>query len=82
VAVWDRATEDLRKRLQSTSDQKWNEKATLKFGDNEWSDTMENMFWGYLLDMIHHRGQLSAYLRPMGVKVPAIYGPSADDSGS
>ena len=26
----------------------------------------------------HHRGQLSAYLRPMGAKVPAIYGPSAD----
>jgi uncharacterized damage-inducible protein DinB len=28
---------------------------------------------------IHHRGQLSAYLRPMGAKVPSIYGPSADD---
>jgi uncharacterized damage-inducible protein DinB len=27
----------------------------------------------------HHRGQLSAYLRPMGAKVPGIYGPSADD---
>jgi len=26
----------------------------------------------------HHRGQLSAYLRPMGAKVPGIYGPSAD----
>ena len=29
---------------------------------------------------IHHRGQLSAYLRPMGAKVPSIYGPSADDA--
>lgn len=28
---------------------------------------------------IHHRGQLSAYLRPMGGKVPAIYGGSADE---
>jgi uncharacterized damage-inducible protein DinB len=27
---------------------------------------------------IHHRGQLAAYLRPMGSKVPNIYGPSAD----
>lgn len=27
---------------------------------------------------VHHRGQLSAYLRPMGAKVPGIYGPSAD----
>jgi uncharacterized damage-inducible protein DinB len=28
---------------------------------------------------VHHRGQLSAYLRPMGAKVPSIYGPSADE---
>jgi len=28
---------------------------------------------------IHHRGQLSSYLRPMGGKVPGIYGPSADE---
>ena len=27
---------------------------------------------------VHHRGQLSAYLRAMGAKVPSIYGPSAD----
>jgi uncharacterized damage-inducible protein DinB len=27
---------------------------------------------------VHHRGQLSTYLRPMGAKVPGIYGPSAD----
>jgi uncharacterized damage-inducible protein DinB len=27
---------------------------------------------------IHHRGQLSTYLRPMGSKVPAIYGESYD----
>jgi uncharacterized damage-inducible protein DinB len=35
--------------------------------------------WMMLLDAIHHRGQLSTYLRPMGGKVPAIYGPSADE---
>ena len=29
---------------------------------------------------IHHRGQLSSYIRPMGGKVPSIYGPSADDN--
>ena len=27
---------------------------------------------------VHHRGQLSTYLRPMGAKVPGIYGPTAD----
>jgi uncharacterized damage-inducible protein DinB len=29
---------------------------------------------------IHHRGQLSSYIRPMGGKVPSIYGPSADEN--
>ena len=29
---------------------------------------------------IHHRGQLSMYLRPMGAKVPSIYGESYDDA--
>jgi uncharacterized damage-inducible protein DinB len=28
----------------------------------------------------HHRGQMTVYLRLMGMKVPAIYGPSADDT--
>jgi uncharacterized damage-inducible protein DinB len=28
---------------------------------------------------IHHRGQMTVYLRLMDAKVPAIYGPSADD---
>jgi len=40
----------------------------------------------YLLVMMlhaaHHRGQLSAYLRPMGGRVPAIYGASADEQPS
>lgn len=31
------------------------------------------------LDNIHHRGQLSVYLRMAGGKVPSIYGPSADE---
>ena len=35
--------------------------------------------WGFLLDMIHHRGQITTYLRPMGSTVPQIYGPSADE---
>ncbi len=32
-----------------------------------------------LLHESHHRGQLAAYLRPMGGKVPSIYGGSADE---
>ena len=33
-----------------------------------------------LAHIIHHRGQLSTYLRPMGAKVPAIYGESYDSA--
>jgi uncharacterized damage-inducible protein DinB len=33
-----------------------------------------------LLHAVHHRGQLSTYLRPMGAKVPAIYGESYDSA--
>jgi uncharacterized damage-inducible protein DinB len=33
-----------------------------------------------LLHSVHHRGQLSTYLRPMGGKVPAIYGESYDSA--
>lgn len=33
-----------------------------------------------LVHVIHHRGQLSTYLRPMGGKVPAIYGESYDSA--
>ncbi len=31
---------------------------------------------------VHHRGQLSMYLRPMGAKVPAIYGESYDSAAA
>ena len=37
------------------------------------------MFLGFMVNHgVHHRGQLSTYLRPMGAKCPSIYGPSAD----
>jgi len=37
------------------------------------------MYLGFVLHhTIHHRGQLSVYLRPMGAKVPSIYGESYD----
>ena len=37
-----------------------------------------NMLWFFLFDIIHHRGQLSTYIRPMGGKNPAVYGYSFD----
>jgi uncharacterized damage-inducible protein DinB len=35
--------------------------------------------WFMLLDQIHHRGQMSIYVRMCEGKVPSIYGPSADE---
>ena len=37
------------------------------------------IMWLLFFDAIHHRGQLSTYIRPMGGKVPSIYGPSGDE---
>ena len=37
-----------------------------------------HMMWFFYNDIIHHRGQLSSYIRPMGGKNPAVYGYSAD----
>jgi uncharacterized damage-inducible protein DinB len=54
----------------------------------QWDGTMEffgqqrsasQMAWSFLFDIVHHRGQITTYLRPMGSTVPQIYGPSADE---
>jgi uncharacterized damage-inducible protein DinB len=37
------------------------------------------MAWSFIFDIVHHRGQITTYLRPMGSTVPQIYGPSADE---
>lgn len=37
------------------------------------------MAWSFLFDIVHHRGQITTYLRPMGATVPQIYGPSGDE---
>jgi DinB family len=34
---------------------------------------------GLMNHLIHHRGQLTVYLRLLGVPVPGMYGPSADE---
>jgi uncharacterized damage-inducible protein DinB len=45
-----------------------------------WNTSAANYLTLTLKHSIHHRGQLSAYLRPMGAKVPGIYGPSGDSN--
>ena len=82
IAVYERNADDLQKRLAVVDDDKWDGKARfLVNGTVVWETTLGDMLFGFLFDAIHHRGQLSSYLRPMGGKVPSIYGPSADDPG-
>jgi uncharacterized damage-inducible protein DinB len=62
-------------RWNALPDDKWN--GTLEFfGDNRPAGPMA---WSFLFDIVHHRGQITTYLRPMGSTVPQIYGPSADE---
>ena len=78
-ALWTKSTGELRDRLKKLDDAGWKKPVQFFMGGKKINDTTtDEMLWGFLLDMIHHRGQLSTYIRPMGGKVPAIYGPSAD----
>jgi uncharacterized damage-inducible protein DinB len=80
-ADYERQHDALTKRLHAIPAARWEEQMPFLWGGHEvMRDTGYEMAWGFLLDQIHHRGQLSTYLRPMGAKVPAIYGPSADES--
>lgn len=77
LKAFDESMAQLKKDLSAISDQDW-ENSDAAMGE-VWKDKKYNMAWGFLFDAIHHRGQLSTFLRHMGAKVPAIYGPSADN---
>ncbi len=62
-------------RWTSLSDDKWDSEMEF-FGHPRRASSMA---WGFLFDIIHHRGQITTYLRPMGSTVPRVYGPSADE---
>ena len=55
--------------------ERWN--GTLEFFGHE--RPASPMAWSFLFDIVHHRGQITTYLRPMGSTVPQIYGPSGDE---
>ncbi len=81
IAEYDRQHDAITGRLHAVPASRWEEQLPFIWNGQEvMTDAGFAMAWGFLLDQIHHRGQLSTYLRPMGAKVPAIYGPSADES--
>jgi len=82
VAAYEKNAAALATRLAAVDDAAWERKARLLMdGKVMWETSLGDMLFGFLFDAIHHRGQLSSYLRPMGAKVPSIYGPSGDDPG-
>jgi hypothetical protein len=82
IAAYEKHAAALESRLATLDDARWQSKARLLMdGKPLWEATVGEMLFGFLFDAIHHRGQLSSYLRPMGAKVPSIYGPSGDDPG-
>lgn len=62
-------------RWLALSAERWN--GMLDFGGKPRSAS--SMAWSFLFDLVHHRGQITTYLRPMGSTVPSIYGPSGDE---
>ena len=48
-------------------------------GNVVWQGTRKEIIQDTISHWSHHRGQMTVYLRLMGAKVPAIFGPSADD---
>lgn len=78
---YDQAVAALREAARGTSDERIREPWTLRHGDQVvLSSPRAAALRGFVFShSIHHRGQLSVYLRLLDVPVPSIYGPSADE---
>jgi uncharacterized damage-inducible protein DinB len=81
--LFDRNVAECRAALEAASDEDLLAPWTLLHGGNELF-TMPRVacLKGMILNhILHHRGQLTVYLRLNDVPVPALYGPSADEEG-
>ncbi|MGH2574175.1 MAG: DinB family protein [Ignavibacteria bacterium] len=78
--IYTKSNSIFEEKLKSVDDKTWNEGIVkLYVGGNFLFDwTFREMMLNTLLETIHHRGQLSSYVRPMGGKNPSIFGPTAD----
>jgi len=76
----DKAATDARAAFKQTTDEhlmtSWR---LLARGQVVMEDPRHVMIQDTINHWTHHRGQMTVYLRLMGAKVPALYGPSADD---
>jgi uncharacterized damage-inducible protein DinB len=80
--VYDRHHDAGTRNMRNAPMARWDGQLPLRFqGQEAFSASVYDQAWGFFFDIIHHRGQLSTYLRPMGSTVPQIYGPTADEPG-
>lgn len=76
----DKAVGDARAALGGTTDEHLMTPWRLLVGGNVVMETPRHVMMRDTINhWAHHRGQMTVYLRLMGAKVPALYGPSADD---
>ena len=75
VDTYEKQSDQIKERWSSLPVERWNGKLDFFGGERPASP----MAWSFLFDIVHHRGQITTYLRPMGSKVPQIYGPSGDE---
>jgi uncharacterized damage-inducible protein DinB len=70
-----------RKALESSTDEHLLKPWKLRFGDQVFGDGPRAVLYRtmFLNHLVHHRGQLTVYLRLNEVPVPGLYGPSADE---
>ena len=81
VEFFDKNVDDALTTLRNTVDERFMETWTMRNGDQVYF-TMPKIavMRSFVMNhIIHHRGQLSVYLRLNDIPVPSIYGPSADE---
>ena len=82
VAMFDENMAAARKALKSLKDEDLSQEFQLKNGDQLLMATpFGESISSAINHMVHHRGQLTVYLRLNDKKIPSIYGPSADSGG-
>ncbi len=80
ISTYEKSHQAFVERVKRTPEAELN--TTVKFfvAPKQMGDVRKmDVLWFMLMDSVHHRGQLSVYLRMADAKVPSIYGPSADE---
>jgi len=80
VPAFEKQHRETNAELESLTEEQMNRTLKMPVGPGKIADLrIGDALWYFLSDTIHHRGQLSVYLRMAGGQLPSIYGPTADE---